>query len=425
MDVHVISKANNTKHATFQLPNPTTPLKPSSIRIRSSLLSLSSNNLSYALHGTRLAWWDTYPVPPSAPAPYNDPTEWGIVPAWGLATVLESTVPEITPGTALYGFWPTSSRAVDLEIAPAEVEGHYKEVSAHRQTLMPIYNRLSIFDTQGKDLSELGWVVGGLRPIFMAGYVLSEYAFTPDPANHPPIHPLSGAIGEGSGWGAEDADLSKSVFVSLSASGKTARTVAFNFSQRPRSAGPLGLLQVTSLPGALDEAAAKSKPGFPVWNVAYSELETGAEWIAALKPERIVIADFGARDGALEKIHRIIEAMEELKGVRVVVLAVGNQQKVYTSEDIQAAQASFASLNKQQFNTSPVVESAIRLTGMAKYQQELQHRFNLLLESRDSVAPDLRLVWGQGITGKDGLEGGWDALSASQVKPDEALLYHV
>ncbi|KAL4935934.1 hypothetical protein BDV06DRAFT_228350 [Aspergillus oleicola] len=57
MSVHVVSKSNYGDHATFPLTDPSTP-PPSSIRIHPSLLSLTSNNLTYTFAGTRLHWWD-------------------------------------------------------------------------------------------------------------------------------------------------------------------------------------------------------------------------------------------------------------------------------------------------------------------------------------------------------------------------------
>ncbi|KAL4937788.1 hypothetical protein BDV06DRAFT_226620 [Aspergillus oleicola] len=423
MDVHVISKADNSQHATFQLPDTTKPLALSSVRVRSSLLSLSSNNLTYALGGTWLAWWDAYPVPESAPAPYNDQSAWGIVPAWGLATVLESNIPEIPKGSSLYGFWPTSSHDVDLALVPTEdgVVGHFKEVSPGRQRLMPLYNWYSAFDTQGRDRKELGWDAAGIRPIFMAGYALSDFVFTYNAEKNPPIHPL----GEPDAWTAKDADLRKAVFVSLSASGKTARSFAFNLFQRPAGVGPVGFLQVTSQPAVLDEAATTLKPNFPVWNVEYTGLETGVDWIEALKPERVVIADFGARDGALGKFLDLLEGSEELKDVSRLILAVGYEQKVYTLPDLQASQASMLTLKKQQFNTSPILEVAIQQKGLEAYHEEVRERFNLWLENRESAAPDLKLVWGSGVTGEDGIEGGWEKLCKSEVQPEEALVYRL
>lgn len=335
MDVHVVSKSNNSQHAAFSLPTPSSqedpPLNPSSVRVRATLLGLTSNNLSYARGGTRLHWWDAYPVPPTSPAPYNDSSEWGIVPAWGLASVTDSSIPDLPAGTTLYGFWPTSAHPVDLELGPAEAEagagagarGHWMEVSSRRSSLMPLYNRYRVFETHGKDLSEFGWDVT-VGAIMMAGYVLSEYVFTPDPVNHPPVHPLT----ESEEWTVEDADLSKTVFVSLAASTKTARTVAYNFFCRPRNTGPLAFLQVTSKPKDILEAAEKFIPQFPVGAIAYEDVVSSGRWIAKLMPERVVVADFGARDGALDGLVKSIESTPELQSMKVTVLAVGNQQKV-------------------------------------------------------------------------------------------------
>ena len=59
MEVHVVSKTDNAGHATFNLQIeslPTVQLAPSSIRVRTLLVSLTSNNLSYARGGHFLHW---------------------------------------------------------------------------------------------------------------------------------------------------------------------------------------------------------------------------------------------------------------------------------------------------------------------------------------------------------------------------------
>ena len=59
MEVHVVSKVDNEQHATFTLQTPSSPaveLSPSSIRVRTLLVSLTSNNLSYARGGHFLHW---------------------------------------------------------------------------------------------------------------------------------------------------------------------------------------------------------------------------------------------------------------------------------------------------------------------------------------------------------------------------------
>ncbi|KAL3456380.1 hypothetical protein BJX64DRAFT_41516 [Aspergillus heterothallicus] len=420
MSVHVVSKSDNRQHATIKLPEQTLPLKPSSVRVQASLLTLSSNNLSYARAGALLHWWDTYPVPDTAPAPYNDNAAWGIVPAWGLATVVESTVPDITLGTTLYGFWPTSQHAVDLELVPGEVPGHWRETSKHRTALMPVYNRYHVLDGTGRDAESLGWEVG-IKPVLLAGYVLSQYVFTPDASINPPVHPFGGT----EGWGTGAGDLSKSVFVSLSASTKTARSLAYYFYCRPSGSGPLGFLQVTSSPGAIAEAAAKFIPQFPVKTVGYDEIEQVGSWLTSLKADRIIIADFGARDGALDRLRATIESIAALRSLNVAILQIGSQQKVYTPAEAQASQIEAVALSKVRMNTSAIQETAIELQGAATYFAEYNKKWSQWLEHRECAAPDLKLVWGEGVAGDKGMGAGWDRLCQGQVKPEEVLVYRL
>ena len=153
--------------------------------------------------------WDAYPVSEDYPAPYNDPSAWGIVPAWGYATVEETTIPELSKGTLLYGFWPTSSTPTDLKLKRGSPEGHWIETSDHRQQLMPLYNRYTttatttpiseltttlkpLSDSARDELDRMTWTalfIGGV-----AGFVLSEYVFSSNPTQ-PPIHPLGNQAG--------------------------------------------------------------------------------------------------------------------------------------------------------------------------------------------------------------------------------------
>ena len=57
MEVHVISKSDNSKHASFTLETAPGELAASSVRVKVELISLTSNNLSYARGGTVLHWW--------------------------------------------------------------------------------------------------------------------------------------------------------------------------------------------------------------------------------------------------------------------------------------------------------------------------------------------------------------------------------
>ncbi|PYI03144.1 hypothetical protein BO78DRAFT_375660 [Aspergillus sclerotiicarbonarius CBS 121057] len=408
MDVHVVSKHDNTKHATFQIPTPTTPL------------ALTTNNLTYALLGDYANWWSAYPLPPTTPAPYNDASAWGIVPGWGFATITSSTLAELSPGTTLWGYWPLSSHSIDLQLTPGTPANHFIETSPHRQSLMSLYNRYVALDLKDRDLDSQAWEAA-MRPIWACGYFLSEYVLTYDTAKHPVTAPYPGMPGVE--WTASNADVSTAVVITLAASGKTARSAAHNLCLRPKGKGPVGLLQVTSAAGAIGEAAKKMEPGFETLAVEYDGVEGAEEWLVARKPEKLVVVDFGGRDGVHEKLFGMIGKNEVLRGCKLVVLGVGFQQKVYSMEEALAGQEALGALGMIQLNTSPIQEAVLGVQDPEKFFEELYERWNHWLVNRELVAPDLRLVWGEGVVGPEGIEGGWDLLCQSKVKPDETLVY--
>ncbi|UQC90763.1 uncharacterized protein CLUP02_16293 [Colletotrichum lupini] len=175
-EIHVISKRDLSKHETVAVDLPLPQLGVSSIRVRTSLIGITSNNLSYAKLGDMLQWWNTWPVPLDAPAPYNDRAEWGIVPAWGFARVLESNIEAIPAKSLLYGYWPTSSYPVDLSLVPSEPEGYFREVSEHRQGLGNIYNRYNLVDESAQSEEYQAWFAN-VSPIWNCGYVMNRFTF--------------------------------------------------------------------------------------------------------------------------------------------------------------------------------------------------------------------------------------------------------
>ncbi|KAL4909124.1 hypothetical protein BDW74DRAFT_174337 [Aspergillus multicolor] len=114
MEVHVVSKTNNQEHAVAR-PSDSAyeklgrSLPVSHVRVKPLVISLSSNNLSYARGGEVLYWWDTYPVPVEVSELYNDRESWGIVPARGFGVVTEAApdiAGDIPLGTVLWGSGP-------------------------------------------------------------------------------------------------------------------------------------------------------------------------------------------------------------------------------------------------------------------------------------------------------------------------------
>lgn len=336
MAVHVVSKLDISQHAVLvPAPADSQELAPSSVRVKTQLITLSSNNLTYAKMGGVLRWWDTYPVS-ACPAPYNDASKWGIVPAWGFASIEESNIPELAPGTLLHGYWPTSALSTDLTLQATSPSEHWVEISEHRQKLMPLYNLYKVQPTSlsaekiaaptiGDELNQLGWsaVLQG-----QAGYYLSEYVFSPRKGIEP-IHPLGNAAGLP--WTKDDADVSKSVVVSLAPSGKTGRSFAYFFEQKPKELAPLGFLQVTSAVEGLSRATESAAPEFPSKAIGYNNISDPAsiEWIRNFRPSKIVVLDFGAREGALDGLIDGIKQDALLANSKIVLVQIGGPQKVW------------------------------------------------------------------------------------------------
>jgi hypothetical protein len=352
MEVHVVSKANNQEHAVATLDNPeyeTRHLATSSVRVQPLLIALTSNNLSYARGGDFLHWWDTYPVPAELPPPYNDQSAWGIVPAWGFGVVTESTT-DISPGTLLWGFWPTASIPVSLRLQASDVKGHWTEISQSRQRLMTIYNayveegRVNLPDVKAGTqtninisslvnenvLKRMSWI-SLWRPTWSTGYLLSRHTFTSSPVERPPIHPL----GMNLPWSAADADISTAVVVSLSASSKTARSFAYHvFKRNAEEEGPVGFLQISQTPEVLDSVASQLKTKVPAKAVLYDQVTESVEWIVGLKPHRIVLVDFGARSGTLDRLIEGFKEQPALGDAKTTIVQVGSEQKVSDSTNL-------------------------------------------------------------------------------------------
>lgn len=409
--VHIISKTDNTKHAVCQIPHDASELPPSSVLVRTHLISLSSNNLSYARSGgAPLFWWDAYPAPASCPAPYNNREEWGIVSAWGYATVLDSTIDAITKGSLLWGLWPASGHAVQLQLARSAPAGHWTETSPHRGRLMTVYNHYEQVQQAPAEDEEMK-ATALFKPLWGGPNLLNRSTFSEQQRIHP--------LGFGLPWSAADADLSSAVVVSLSASSKTGRGFYWELARNRDVAahGPLGLMQLTSAPETL--------PAFdtelPVRSASYADADTAAavSWVAEKKPKRIVIVDFGASDAVLQTL--VASLSEAVAEAAVVVIAVGFENKVYTTEELAARRTA---ISKQvMLNTSGLRDLAIKAVGPETYYRELDETWERC--AKDQTFGNITLKTLRGVEGPEGIEGAWSDLCGRKVPASVGLVVEV
>lgn len=142
-------------------------------------IALTANNITYAVTGDFLKYWDFFPTGEEG---------WGMVPVWGYADVLESRHPEIAAGERLYGYWPLANYLV---IEPDKVSPRgFVDGAPHRQHLNLIYNQYSRTGNVPRSLAEEG-MQAIYRPMFTTSFLLDDYLW--DSASTAKTHIISSA----------------------------------------------------------------------------------------------------------------------------------------------------------------------------------------------------------------------------------------
>lgn len=146
------------------------PLADGQARLRVDRFGFSSNNVSYAVIGDLLRYWEAFPASPPAE---GDDTLWGRVPAWGFAEVVETRSPTVQVGERLFGFVPMSTGLViePGRSSPAEVW----DTSAHRAVLAGPYNayrRCSADPAYRPDQEALQML---LFPLYFTSFVIDDF----------------------------------------------------------------------------------------------------------------------------------------------------------------------------------------------------------------------------------------------------------
>jgi hypothetical protein len=123
---------------------------------------LTANNVTYAVLGDALSYWDFFPAPGG----------WGRIPVWGFADVADSAS-ELPAGARVYGYLPPSSH---LLVKPAEVdERGFVDSSPHRAGLPSVYNRYARTDADPLYDPDLEDELILFRPLFLTSFLLDDF----------------------------------------------------------------------------------------------------------------------------------------------------------------------------------------------------------------------------------------------------------
>ena len=138
------------------------PLQPGWVRFAVRRVSITTNNVTYALFGERMSYWQFFPSPQEG---------WGVVPVWGFADAIDSAQSEIAVGTRYFGYWPLAD-TVDLQPVKVSPSG-FIDGAAHRAQLPSTYNRYSAAPSNQAAQDEAALAV--MRPLFGTAFLLTDF----------------------------------------------------------------------------------------------------------------------------------------------------------------------------------------------------------------------------------------------------------
>lgn len=134
------------------------PLEEGQVRLAIETFALTANNITYAVYGETMKYWDFFPAPEG----------FGRVPVWGHAHVEASAHPDIAIGQRFYGYWPMSTH-LTVQAKPGKTG--FTDVSPHRQHLAVVYNQ---YQTVGED-DGLEAHKALLQPLYITSFLIEDF----------------------------------------------------------------------------------------------------------------------------------------------------------------------------------------------------------------------------------------------------------
>jgi hypothetical protein len=135
---------------------------PGQALLRVDTFGLTANNVTYAVFGEAMSYWDFFPAEEG----------WGRVPMWGFAEVERSEADGVEPGTRVYGYLPPSSY---LAVTPVDAgEAGFVDGSPHRAALPSAYHRYPAAGADPfyrPDTEEIQML---LRPLFFTSFLIDD-----------------------------------------------------------------------------------------------------------------------------------------------------------------------------------------------------------------------------------------------------------
>jgi hypothetical protein len=139
---------------------------PGQALLRIETFGMTANNVTYAVMGEAMSYWDFFSSAEQAEA------GWGLLPVWGFATVERSAADRVEPGTRIYGYLPASDHLLVTPVG-ADASG-FVDGAPHRAALPSAYHRYvardrdPFYTPSSEDVQML------LRPLFFTSFLIDD-----------------------------------------------------------------------------------------------------------------------------------------------------------------------------------------------------------------------------------------------------------
>jgi hypothetical protein len=144
------------------------PLHEGEVRLRVDAFGFTANNITYAAAGDMIGYWTFFPAPA-----LDDDVNWGRVPVWGFADVVESRCDGVGEGERLFGYLPMST---ELVIRPTHVStGSLIDGATHRSALPAVYNNYERCSGTPGYRVELEAEQMLYRPLFFTSFLIDDF----------------------------------------------------------------------------------------------------------------------------------------------------------------------------------------------------------------------------------------------------------
>ena len=150
------------KFIETQLPD-AAALPDDALLIKIDRFALTANNITYAILGDQLKYWQLFPAPEN----------FGSIPVWGFGEVIASRHPSVVIGERLFGYFPMATHLV-IEAAQVSKRG-LRDAAAHRQEVAPVYNAYARVSGDPAFAGRQGDYQALLRPLFMLSFLVDDF----------------------------------------------------------------------------------------------------------------------------------------------------------------------------------------------------------------------------------------------------------